>query len=134
MVISYLTIEIVSRPGVVTREEHALRENMHVTPESELDSAKMHRTLMWSRALIVFGVVLTVLLIVLYAIPYQQAIDEAGLAVIRETGMMSGEMILSICIGLAIVVSGALAYWGAIRSFSRGNSGSSRVLDKSRSL
>jgi len=132
--ISYLTIEIVSRVGVVTPEEHALRENMHVTPESELDSAKLNRTLMWSRALIVFGVVLTVLLFVLYAIPYQQAIDEAGLAVIRETRMMSGEMILSICIGLAMVVSGALAYWGAIRSFSRGNSGSSRVLEKSRSL
>ena len=32
---------------------------------------------------------------------------------------MSGEMILAICIGLSLVASGALAYWGAIRSFRR---------------
>lgn len=32
---------------------------------------------------------------------------------------MSGEMILAICVGLSLVVSGALAYWGAIRSFRR---------------
>ena len=30
---------------------------------------------------------------------------------------MSGEMILAICVGLSLVASGALAYWGAIRSF-----------------
>jgi hypothetical protein len=30
---------------------------------------------------------------------------------------MSGEMILSIAVGLALVVSGVLAYRGAIRSF-----------------
>ena len=43
---------------------------------------------------------------------------------------MTGEMILSICIGLAMVVSGALAYWGAVRSFSRGSSESSSGRDQ----
>ncbi len=32
---------------------------------------------------------------------------------------MSGEMMLAIGIGLAMVVSGALAYWGSIKSFRR---------------
>lgn len=32
---------------------------------------------------------------------------------------MSGEMMLAIGTGLAMVVSGALAYWGSIRSFRR---------------
>ena len=119
--ISYLTIEIVSRCSEVTPEEHALREAMHVAPESEFDSAKLHRTLMWSRALMVFGVVLTVLLFLLYVMPYQQATDEFG---------MTGELILSISIGVAMVVSGALAYRGAIRSFSRESSASSSDRDR----
>jgi len=36
---------------------------------------------------------------------------------------MSGEMILAIGVGLALVVSGVLAYRGAIRSFTKHRSG-----------
>jgi hypothetical protein len=39
---------------------------------------------------------------------------------------MTGELILAIGVGLAIVVCGALAWWGAVKSFSRPGGGSDR--------
>jgi len=36
---------------------------------------------------------------------------------------MTGELILVVSVGLAIVVCGALAWWGAVKSFSRPGSG-----------
>jgi len=81
---SYITIEIVSRQGQVTRQEHAWRKRLHITPESEFDPAKLHRTLLWSRAVVVLGVLLTVLLIVFYVLPYQQAIEERGPVIAME--------------------------------------------------
>ena len=36
---------------------------------------------------------------------------------------MTGELILAIAVGLAVVVCGALAWWGAVKSFSRPGSG-----------
>jgi sodium/pantothenate symporter len=85
-VASYITIELVSRNGAVSEREHELREQLHQTPESELDSGKLHRTLQWSKAVIVFGVLLAVLLVVFYVMPYQQAIDENALTVARQAG------------------------------------------------
>jgi hypothetical protein len=35
---------------------------------------------------------------------------------------MTGELALAVGVGLAIVVCGALAWWGAIKSFSRSGS------------
>ena len=84
--VSYLTVEIVSRAGTVSEEEHDSRERLHVTPETEFDSGKLHRTLQWSKAVIVFGVLLAVLLVVFYVMPYQQAIDESALTLAREAG------------------------------------------------
>jgi len=76
--LSYLTVEIVSHFGKVSAKEHVHREQLHEVPESELDPGKLRGTLAWSKALMVSGVVLAVLMIVFYAIPYQQAVNEAG--------------------------------------------------------
>lgn len=40
---------------------------------------------------------------------------------------MTGELFLAVGVGLAIVVSGLLAWWGAVKSFSRPNAGSDRT-------
>jgi Na+/proline symporter len=85
-VVSYITIEVVSRNSTVSEREHELREQLHKTPESEFDLRKLHRTLQWSKAVIVFGVLLAVLLVVFYVMPYQQAIDENALTVARQAG------------------------------------------------
>jgi len=76
--LSYLTVEIVSHFGKVSAKEHVHREQLHEVPESELDPGKLRGTLAWSKALMVSGVVLAVLMIIFYAIPYQQAVNEAG--------------------------------------------------------
>lgn len=36
---------------------------------------------------------------------------------------MTGELLLVVGVGLALVVCGALAWWGAVKSFSRPGSG-----------
>jgi len=83
---SYITIEAVSRNGVVSEREHELREQLHRTPEAEFDSGKLHRTLQWAKAVIIFGVLLAVLLVVFYVMPYQQAVDENALNLARGVG------------------------------------------------
>jgi Na+/proline symporter len=107
VVLSYVTVELVSMKGKVTSKEHELRERLHVTPESELDAAKLARTLMWPKLLIVFGVAFSLLLIGIYALPYQQATGQVA----------TGEILLSVGIGLSLVVTGVLAWWGTARSY-----------------
>lgn len=82
--VSYVTIEVVSHRGQVTREEHVRREQLHITPESEFDPGKLKRTLLWSRAVAVLGVVLAILLVVFYVQPYQQAMEERNQVSIVE--------------------------------------------------
>lgn len=36
---------------------------------------------------------------------------------------MTGELVLALAVGLAVVFCGVLAWWGAVRSFSRAGSG-----------
>lgn len=107
VVLSYITVELVSMKGKVTGKEHELRERLHVTPESELDAGKLARTLMWPKLLIVFGVAFSLLLIGFYALPYQQATGQTA----------TGEILLSIGIGLSLVTTGVLAWWGTARSY-----------------
>ena len=78
VVLSYFTVEVVSRCGTVSQTEHARRENLHKVPASELDPVKLRRTLAWAKTVMVSGVVLAILMIIFYAIPYQQAIEETG--------------------------------------------------------
>jgi sodium/pantothenate symporter len=80
---SYITIEIVSRTGTVSDREHELRERLHHTPESEYDSAKLHRTLLYSKAVAVFGVLLAALLVIFYVLPYQQALNESAMNLVK---------------------------------------------------
>jgi Na+/proline symporter len=107
VVLSYITVEWVSSKGKVTEEEHALREQLHLVPESEIDAEKLARTLLWPKILIVFGVAFSILLIYFYALPYQRAIGETA----------TGEILLSIGVGLSLVVTGVLAWWGTARSY-----------------
>jgi sodium/pantothenate symporter len=78
VVFSYVTIEVVSRIETVSEQEHAQRLQLHQVPASELDPLKLKGTLAWSKAVMVSGVLLAVLMVVFYAIPYQKAIEEAG--------------------------------------------------------
>jgi len=108
-VLSYLTIEAVSWRGQVTEREHRRRLRLHELPESETDPARLHGTLRYAVALMVFGVVLTLLLVVFYVLPYRNALAGGG----------GGELAMSLGIGLMLVLTGALAWWGTWRSYAR---------------
>jgi Na+/proline symporter len=107
VVLSYITVELVSFRGKVSAKEHALREQLHQIPESEIDAEKLSRTLLWPKVLIVFGVAFSILLIYFYALPYQRATGKPA----------TGEILLSLGVGLSLVATGILAWWGTARSY-----------------
>ena len=106
-VLSYVTIEAVSIKGRVTDKEHALREQLHKVPESEVDEDLLGRTLLWPKILIVFGAGFSVLMYLFYVEPYQQATGEPA----------TGEILMSAGVGLSLVVTGILAWWGTARCY-----------------
>ena len=107
VVLSYLTIEIVSSRGRVSGQEHAWRKRLHETPPEEIDFARTRRTLVWSGAVVTFGIALSILMILFYWIPYRQVAADSA----------TGELVLSLGVGFAVVVSGVLAWWGTMRSY-----------------
>jgi hypothetical protein len=107
VVLSYITVEGVSLRGKVTEKQHDLRERLHRVPKSEIDAAKLGRTLFWPKLLIVFGAAFSVLLYFFYVVPYQQATGQPA----------TGEILMSAGIGLSLVVTGVLAWWGTARSY-----------------
>ena len=105
--LSYVTVELVSRKTTVSEQEHALRERLHQVPESEIDPVKLRHTLLWPKILIASGVLLSALMIMFYAMPYSEA----------SAGNATGEILLSLGVGLCLVLAGALAWWGTARSY-----------------
>jgi sodium/pantothenate symporter len=106
-VLSYIVIEWVSRHGQVSERERRRRERLHQLPAEEVDAARLRRTLFWADALMIFGVTVAALLIAFYALPFRRV---AG-------GAAAGEFALAIGVGFFLVVTGALARWGTLRSY-----------------
>ena len=75
IVLSFITIIVVSRRGEVTEEEHRFRLKVHETPSTEIDTALTNETLLIAKGLMICGAVLTVLMIVFYVLPYQNAVE-----------------------------------------------------------
>jgi sodium/pantothenate symporter len=107
VLLSYITVELVSWRGTVSDREHGLREGLHRVPASEIDADLLRRTLLWPKILIVFGILLSVLMIRFYALPYREATGESA----------TGEVFLSLGVGLSLVLTGALAWFGTARSY-----------------
>ena len=105
--LSYLTIEAVSRGGRVTDRERRRRLRLHEVPAAELDAARVRRTLGWAAVLVAFGLLLALLMVVFYALPYR--------AVVGEPSM--GEFAMSLAVGGFLVITGALAWGGTRRSY-----------------
>lgn len=59
----------------VTDEEKAYREKLHEVPEAELDKGKMDKTYNHYKLLVTAGVIVLVVLIGFYAVPYGRAIS-----------------------------------------------------------
>jgi sodium/pantothenate symporter len=105
--LSYVTVELVSLKTTVSEQEHVLRERLHQVPESEIDPFKLRRTLFWPKIIMVSGIFLSILMVVFYVVPYREATAENA----------SGEVFLSLGVGLSLVLTAALAWWGTARSY-----------------
>ena len=72
--ISLITVLLVSASGNVSLESQNFREQLHKAPANNQDSQEIARTLIWSKMMIITGVVVVALLINFYAKPYETAI------------------------------------------------------------
>jgi len=72
--ISLITVLLVSASGNVSLESQNFREQLHKAPANNQDSQEIARTLIWSKMMIIIGVVVVALLINFYAKPYETAI------------------------------------------------------------
>jgi hypothetical protein len=106
----------------VSDEEHALREQLHQVPQSEIDAELLGKTLLWPKILVAFGVLLSLLMYFFYVVPYQQATGQPA----------TGEILLSAGVGLSLVIAGTLAWWGTARSYRVPSNGSADDLPEAR--
>jgi len=72
--ISLITVLLVSASGSVSLESQNFREQLHKAPANNQDFQEIARTLIWSKMMIITGVVVVALLINFYAKPYETAI------------------------------------------------------------
>ncbi|WP_299234646.1 sodium:solute symporter family protein [uncultured Halomonas sp.] len=102
-----LVISRVTRP-----RDSALRyfDELHRTPEEELDPVEVNKTLAWPLVVMVAGLVIAGLLVAFYAIPYATAQG-------RDFHLFSGEGLLSMGYGLSVFCVGLLAFWQVKRVY-----------------
>jgi Na+/proline symporter len=108
---SYLVMIVVSRIGEVSIAERDYRIALHQLPEKEKDSAVVRQTLLWPRAMVFGGVVLSALLTIFYALPFGRAVSVEG------SGGMSGELLLALTYGLVLVASGRWVWRRVVRDY-----------------
>ena len=70
LALSTATILIVSKIGRVTEAERSYRAMIHRLPRGEISAEKLSRTLLWTKVLMLTGVLTIAVMIVCYARPY----------------------------------------------------------------
>jgi len=111
--ISLITVLVLSDEHEVTEEQVAYRDALHVAPPELADTGAMQTTMRWPTIMMIWGVIATILVVLVYTRPYQLA---AGL--IAEDGPFvtwSGELLVAFVFGGAIVVAGAAARFIMLR-------------------
>ena len=111
---SFLTVIAVSKTGTVSSQEHAFREQLHHTPEDELNTKEVRRTLVWPTIIMIGGVVTMVTIAIFYAHPYRAALESRNLL---EDATIDGEFVLAIGYGLVLICAGALMRWGVRKHY-----------------
>jgi sodium/pantothenate symporter len=93
-VASLVTIITLSKLGTVTREEAVYRMRLHRTPDEDYNERKAKKTLIAPAILICFGLIMPVMLINFYVIPYQAG--EGQLLADGSIDWSQGEAILAL--------------------------------------
>lgn len=109
-VLSLVVIVLVTRLGQVSEKENEFRQQMHQTPQTEIDSMELSRTLLWPKALMLAGITTPIVLFTYYVRPYAETVENVP-------GTISGELALAIGYGAMFFVSGVLAYIGVKKSY-----------------
>ena len=113
-IVSLITILVISAKTSVTPAEAAYRESLHVPPEELQDAKAARRTMIWPKIMMAWGAVAAVILVVIYARPYQLAtgaVSASGPYVV-----WTGELALALVFGGIFSAGGLFAYW-AMRRF-----------------
>lgn len=101
--LSLLVIALVSRRGRVSEAERAYRERLHTVPVTERVPQELRVTKRWTAILVAGGILLSVLMIVFWAVPYRAAVGAAGVS--------GGELWLSLGCGLILIGCGVTLRW-----------------------
>jgi Na+/proline symporter len=104
---SLITVLAVSRNTTVSTEEAAYRDALHVAPPELSDPVANRRTMMWPKIMIVWGAVLSLILVVVYVRPHQLAkgqLTDSSFYVV-----WSDELLIALLFGAFISVAGLLA-------------------------
>jgi len=111
-IVSLITVLVVSRFGVVSREEHDYRSELHHIPTEEVDSSRTQFTQFAPVVLAIYSVTMCVILMNIYVQPYQEATG----ALLASGGInwLSGESLLVLS-GPIVVLPTAWIAWRMIR-------------------
>jgi cell division septal protein FtsQ len=70
---------MISSLGQVKPVSEAFRKKLHQMPENMNNKAEIARTLLWPKAMIVLGILVMVLMVNFYAIPYDNSVTKKTL-------------------------------------------------------
>jgi sodium/pantothenate symporter len=77
VVISYIAVRIVSKPGGHSIVASTYRDVLHQMPAQERDPLVIQQTLVWPKVMVAMGVLIAVAMTFFYALPYGQAVAQA---------------------------------------------------------
>jgi sodium/pantothenate symporter len=77
VVISYIAVRIVSKPGGHSIVASTYRDVLHQMPAQERDPLVIQQTLVWPKVMVAMGVLIAVAMTLFYALPYGQAVAQA---------------------------------------------------------
>jgi len=123
-VASLVTTVVVSRLGAVTPAEAAYREQLHRTPEEDLDPRKTRQTLVAPLALVAFGCLMPLVMRHWYVLPYQRG--SGDILPDGSVNWATGEALLSLSYGALWIPLGLVTYFYIRKSYSPNAANSDR--------
>jgi sodium/pantothenate symporter len=114
-VISLVVVLAVSSKTTVTDAERSYRLSILKTPEEELNPAAAKKTLHYATAVGVFGIAMTLLMLIYYVAPYQKALTPTGIEF--SFNWFTGEAIFAYAWAVIFVFMGRLMHRGVRKEY-----------------
>lgn len=117
-VISLIVVVVVSRKTKVTDKERQYRLSLLDVPEEDLGAKEARKTLMYAYALALFGIVMSIVMLLFYVAPYQRALHDTGGEF--HFAWFSGEALFAYSWAVIFVFLGWLMYRTVTRAYLSG--------------